>query len=941
MADGPGESGGAEVIRVRGVRVHNLKNLDVDIPRDRLVVLTGVSGSGKSSLAFDTLYAEGRRRYIESLSSYARQFLDQLERADVDLIDGLPPTVAIDQKSGAANPRSTVATVTEIHDYLRLLYARAGIPHCPRCGALIRRQSPEQMAATVLAMREGRKVLLLAPIVRGRKGAQAEAFQSIRRAGLLRVRVDGEVLELGPDDPKLARTKVHHVEAVVDRLVVRAGIRSRLAESLDLALKLGGGSVILSAQSENGWEDEPLSLHFACLACGTSLDELEPRTFSFNSPYGACPNCGGLGIISAFDEELIVPDASLSIAGGAIAPWKDDAASEPAWVNGFLEQHALPRDRPLSAWPAPTLKAFLHGSGGDGPNTGVISDLEAALSAARTESKRARLARYRTESPCPSCHGSRLRPEARAVTIEGRNLPEVADLPVSSALEFFRTVTFSTAHQPIGPPLVAEIIDRLTFLDRVGLGYLTLARGADTLSGGELQRVRLASRIGSGLVGVCYVLDEPTAGLHPSDTDRLLDSLRGLRDRGNSVVVVEHDETTIRAADWLIDLGPGAGPDGGRIIATGPPDRLREFEPSSTAAYLRGEWSIPVVDSGRRARSPGWLKVIAASARNLRGIDVSIPLGTLTCVAGVSGSGKSTLVMDVLARAVREALDQRGPRLGPQDRVEGMEALDQLIVIDQSPIGRGPRSTPATYSGLFNEIRQVFAKTREAKIRGYHARRFSFNVKGGRCESCEGQGVRRIVMNFFPDLFVRCETCQGSRFNRQTLEVRFKGASIGEVLQMRVDEARRFFEAQPRVLRGLDSLHEAGLGYVTLGQSSTTLSGGEAQRVKLAAEVMRPATGRALYILDEPTTGLHFADVARLLSVLNRLADAGNTVVVIEHQLDLLKSADWLIDLGPGGGVDGGRLLAAGPPAEVAKVPESLTGRYLAPLLRERRDVMR
>ena len=847
MVGGTDGGGGGEMIRVRGARVHNLKNVDVDVPRDRLVVLTGVSGSGKSSLAFDTLYAEGQRRYVESLSSYARQFFDQLERADVDLIEGLPPTVAVDQKSGAANPRSTVATVTEIHDYLRILYARAGVPHCPKCGAPIRRQTPEQMVATVLAMREGRKVLLLAPVVRGRKGAQAEAFQTVRRAGLLRVRVDGEVVELGPENPKLAKAKVHHVEAVVDRLVVRIGIRPRLAESLDLALKLGDGSIILSAQTDQGWEDEPLSLHFACLSCGTSLNELEPRSFSFNSPHGACPTCDGLGAV----------------------PELETALGEP-----------------------------------------------------------------RAEVLCPACQGSRLRPESRAVTVGGMSLPRLADLPITSALEFFRTIEFPPALQPIGPPLAAEIVARLSFLDRVGLGYLTLARGADTLSGGELQRVRLASQIGSGLVGVCYVLDEPTAGLHPSDTERLLESLRELRDRGNSVVVVEHDEATIRAADWLVDLGPGAGPDGGRIVATGRPDRLVEREASSTAAYLRHEWSIPDATSDRLADSPGWVKIIGASDRNLRGIDVAIPIGALTCVAGVSGSGKSTLVHDVLARAVRRTLEKRGPGPGALERIEGLEAFDKLIVIDQSPIGRGPRSTPVTYSGLYDEIRKIFTKTREAKIRGYHASRFSFNAKGGRCETCQGQGMRRIVMNFLPDLFVRCEICNGKRFNRQTLEIRFKGASIGDVLEMRVDASRDFFAAQPKVLNGLDALHEAGLGYVTLGQSSTTLSGGEAQRVKLAAEVMRPATGRTLYILDEPTTGLHFADVARLLSVLNRLADAGNTVVVIEHQLDVLKSADWLIDLGPGGGEHGGRLMASGPPDVVARVPESLTGQYLAPLLK-------
>jgi len=934
---GPGEPGGANAIRVRGARVHNLKGVDVDLPRDRLVVLTGVSGSGKSSLAFDTLFAEGRRRYVEGLSSYARQFLDQLERPDADLIEGLPPTVSIDQSAGAANPRSTVGTLTEIHDYLRLLYARAGTPHCPRCGAPIRRQSPEQMVATVLAMREGRKVLILAPIVRGRKGAHADAFRAVRRAGLIRARVDGEVIELDKDDPKLAKTKTHDIEAVVDRLVVRPGIRPRLAESLDLALKLGEGSVVLSAQSDGGWDDETLSLHFACPACGIGLDEIEPRTFSFNSPYGACPGCGGLGHVASFDDDLVVPDRSLSLARGAVAPWAEPrlkgapGADEPAWVEGFLKRHKLTRAKPLDAWPAARLDAFLHGSGGDDPVPGVVPGLDAAWAEARSESQRARLAAYRTERACPACGGSRLKPEARAVTVGGKSLPDLTEMPVSAAVGFFEALEFTPEHAPVGPPLVREVVTRLSFLDRVGLGYLNLARGADTLSGGELQRVRLASQIGSGLVGVCYVLDEPTAGLHPSDTDRLLDSLRGLRDQGNTLIVVEHDEATIRAADWLVDLGPGAGPDGGRVVAEGPPDALVETGPSSTAAYLRHEWSIAPAPSDRLARSPGRVTVVGASERNLRGIDVPIPLGTLTCVAGVSGSGKSTFVNDILANAARRFLEKRGPKPGAHERIEGLEAFDKLIVIDQSPIGRGPRSTPATYGGLYDEIRKVFARTREAKIRGYSASRFSFNVKGGRCETCEGQGLRRIVMNFLPDLFVRCETCNGKRFNRQTLEVRFKGASIGDVLEMRVDESRAYFDAQPKVLKGLDALQEAGLGYVTLGQSSTTLSGGEAQRVKLAAEVARPATGRTLYVLDEPTTGLHFADVARLLAVLNRLADAGNTVVVIEHQVDVLRSADWLIDLGPGGGEHGGRLLAAGPPSEVARTPASLTGRYLGP----------
>ena len=939
MADGgegADDAGDGNVIRVRGARVHNLKGVDVDLPRDRLVVLTGVSGSGKSSLAFDTLYAEGQRRYIESLSSYARQFLDQLERPDVDLIDGLPPTVSIDQRAGAASPRSTVATLTEIHDHLRLLYARAGTPHCPRCGLAIRRQTPEQIVATVLAMRAGRKVLVLAPLVRGRKGQNAEAFQAIRRARLLRARVDREVVEISVDDPKLAKTTAHDIEAVVDRLVVREGIRPRLAESIDLALKLGAGTVILSAQTETGWEDVALSDHYACPSCGVGIAEIEPRTFSFNSPHGACPSCSGLGLVTAFDPDLVIPDRSLSLRRGAVVPWSlvpargGKAPGEPAWVAPFLSARKLRRDRPLADWPPPALSAFLHGDPAKPEAVpGVVPELQSAFDSTRSEQARAALEVFRSEEPCPACGGSRLRPEARAVTLGGRSLPELTDLPITEAHRFLDALQFDPAHAPVGPPLVREVGARLAFLDRVGLGYLTLARRSDTLSGGELQRVRLATQIGSGLVGVCYVLDEPTAGLHPRDTSRLLESLRQLRDQGNTVIVVEHDEATIRAADWVVDLGPGAGPDGGEVVATGRPDALVVTGVSPTARHLAGKASPRPPASDRLARSPGRLLIRGARERNLRGIDVEVPLGTLCCVAGVSGSGKSTLVCEILARAARRALERKGPRPGAHGSIAGLEAFDKLIEIDQSPIGRGPRSTPATATGLFDEIRKVFARMREARLRGFGASRFSFNVKGGRCEACEGQGVRRIAMHFLPDLYVRCETCGGRRFNRPTLAIRYKGHSIGDVLALRVDESRALFDAQPRVQKGLDALHEAGLGYLTLGQSSTTLSGGEAQRVKLAGELGRTATGRTLYLLDEPTTGLHFDDVGRLLVVLHRLADLGNTVVVIEHNVDVLASADWLIDLGPGGGEEGGALLAMGPPAHVAADPNSVTGPYL------------
>ena len=833
----------SNAVRVRGARVHNLREVDVDIPRDKLVVLTGVSGSGKSSLAFDALHAEGQRRYIESLSNYARQFLDQLERPDVDLIEGLPPTVSIDQRSGSASPRSTVATLTEIHDYLRILFARAGIPHCPNCGEPIRRQSPEQMVAGVMALREGRKLLLLAPLVRGRKGAHVEVFEKIRRAGLIRARVDGEVVDLGDKWPSLAKTKSHHIEAVVDRLVVREGIRPRLAESIDMALGLGEGTVLLALQTETGWDDLPLSIHFACLHCGRSFEELEPRTFSFNSPHGACETCGGLGTVPAIDPDL-------------------------------------------------------------GPS-----------------------------APCPDCLGARLRPEARSVRVGGRTLPEVVASPVGDSARFFEGLSFPEALEPVAGPPVREVVARLGFLEQVGLGYLTLDRGADTLSGGEYQRVRLASRIGSGLVGACYILDEPTAGLHPRDTARLLDSLTRLRDQGNSVIVVEHDEAVIRASDWLIDLGPGAGTEGGRVVAQGRVDALEVTGRSLTAEYLRDGGGCPPPDPARLARSPGRVRIANASARNLKGIDVSFPLGAITVVSGVSGSGKSTLVNEVLATEVRRLLAGQEPRAG----IEGLRAFDKLVEVDQSPIGRGPRSTPSTAAGVFDEIRKVFGRTREAKIRGYKARRFSFNLKGGRCEACEGQGVRRIEMNFLADMFARCEVCEGQRFNPRTLQIQFKGKSIGAVLDMRVDEALELFDAQPKVRKGLEALHESGLGYVTLGQSSTTLSGGEAQRVKLAAELGRPATGRTLFLLDEPTTGLHFADVERLIALLRRLADAGNTVVVVEHNLVVIAAADWLIDLGPEGGENGGRVVAMGTPREVAEVPESETGGFLLAAVERRR----
>jgi excinuclease ABC subunit A len=956
--------------------VHNLRNIDVDLPRDRLVVLTGVSGSGKSSLAFDTLYAEGQRRYLECLSTYARQFLDQLERPDVDAIEGLPPTVAIDQKAGTPSPRSTLGTITEIYDYLRLLFARAGTPHCPRCDAPIRRQTPEQMADQLMALPAGRKVQLLAPLIRDRKGQHLDVFQTIRSAGLIRARVDGQMIEVTDSPPKLVKTKAHTIEAVVDRLVLREGIRPRLAESLDMTLKLADGRVLALVESSApspasptpGWEERLLSVHLACPACGTSLPEFEPRSFSFNSPHGACPACDGLGSRGAFQAELSVPDRSRSWSQGAVVPWtvlaesqKDPAAIE-APVRDFLARHGLDGVAPLETWPEPVWRLFWHGEP-DGPFSGLAALLERAYEDHRSEGLRRSLEVYREEVVCPACDGSRLRPEARAVRFGGRSIRELAAMAVGDLLPRIM------AHRPlpddrgsgevgdpdpakdaVTAPLLGEITGRLRYLVDVGLEYLSLDRGSDTLSGGELQRARLAAQLGSGLVGVCYILDEPTAGLHPRDTARLVASLRRLQEMGNSILVVEHDEAMIRAADWVVDLGPGAGPDGGSVVAAATPDRLSAAEGSITAKYLGRQPTPLEADDGRGrlARSPGWIEVREAAVHNLQHVDARIPLAALTCVTGVSGSGKSSLVHDVLGRSLRRALHRGGDlsegeygivvvasteEADPAAPRSSHPAVSQLIEVDQSPIGRTPRSTPATATGLFDEIRRVFAMTREAKIRGYGPSRFSFNARGGRCETCLGLGQRRIPMQYLPDLYVTCEECGGKRYNRQTLEVRFKGKSIGDVLEMRVDESRAFFDAVPRVLQGLEALHDVGLGYLTLGQSSTTLSGGEAQRVKLAAELGRPsadgAGGRALYILDEPTSGLHFADIDRLLRILHRLVDMGHTVVVIEHHLDVIASADWVVDLGPEAGEAGGRVVAMGPPDTIAAAPESHTGRAL------------
>ncbi|OJW19794.1 MAG: excinuclease ABC subunit A [Planctomycetales bacterium 71-10] len=931
----------AGVIAVRGARTHNLKGVDVDLPRDALVVLTGVSGSGKSSLAFDTVFAEGRRRYVEGLSIYARQFLDQLERPDVDDVDGLPPTVAIDQHAGRPGPRSTVGTLTDIQDSLRVLFSRLGVPHCPGCGLPIRSQTPEQMAASILALPAGTRLLLMAPLVRGRKGAHAEVFQAIRRAGLIRARVDGEVVEID-EPPKLAKAKAHTIDAVVDRLVVREGVAPRLAESLNLALKLSEGLATIAVDAGGTWEDRTMSVHHACPDCGVSLPALEPRGFSFNSPEGACPACDGLGVVAAFQPGLVVPDRSRSLASGAVAPWSKLGARlraaqlDDPRLSAFLGRLKLKRDAPLASWPEAAVEAFLLGEKGKAAFPGILAMLAELERDHARPSVLSALASFREEATCPACGGSRLRPEALAARVGGRSIAQACDLAVDEARAFFDGLTFAEDDAVVAAPLLREIRGRLRFLADVGLGYLTLGRAAGTLSGGELQRVRLAAQLGSDLVGVCYVLDEPTAGLHPRDTDRLLDGLRRLRDLGNSVLVVEHDESVIRAADWLVDVGPGAGPAGGEIVAVGPLDRIAASPASLTGRRLRGEDRRGRDRSDRLARSPGRLTIRGPTVHNLREIDARIPLGALTCVTGVSGSGKSTLVLDVLARAFRRRgrSDLREvPELGT---IAGWDSLAGMVEVDQSPIGRTPRSTPATFTSVFDEIRRVFARTREARTRGYGPARFSFNARGGRCETCRGLGRRRVPMQILPDLYVACEECRGQRFNRSTLEILFKEKSIGDVLGMRVDEALAFFDAQPRVLPGLRSLHDVGVGYLTLGQSGATLSGGEAQRVKLAAHLSRPEAGDLLYILDEPTTGLHFADVDRLLGVLERLADRGNTLVVIEHNPDVIAAADWVVDMGPGAGARGGRIVAMGPPAEIAASPDSPTGAYLKSLMEGR-----
>ncbi|BAF60918.1 MAG: excinuclease ABC subunit UvrA [Pelotomaculum sp.] len=928
-------------ILVKGARAHNLKNIDVEIPRDKLVVITGLSGSGKSSLAFDTIYAEGQRRYVESLSSYARQFLGQMDKPDVDYIEGLSPAISIDQKTTSHNPRSTVGTVTEIYDYLRLLFARVGRPHCPRCGRPITRQTVEQMVDCLASLEEGTRLQILAPLVRGKKGEHARVFEEIRKSGYARVRVNGEVLDAA-EEIRLDKNKKHTIEVVVDRLIVRPGFERRLADSLETALKTGGGVAVAAVA---GGEEITFSENFACPDCSISISEISPRLFSFNSPYGACPECTGLGIKREIDPDLVIPDRRKSIADGAIECFSTGSYYYQ-FLEGLARYYGFSLDTPVEELAPEHLDVILYGTGGRRFHfvlqsdlygrrhevytsfEGVINNLARRHRETASEHQREEIERYMSTRPCPACKGARLKPEALAVKVGGRSITEVTRLSVLEAKEFFSSLKLTEREQIIARQVLKEINERLGFLANVGLDYLTLDRGAGTLSGGEAQRIRLATQIGSGLMGVLYILDEPSIGLHQRDNSRLLRTLERLRDMGNTLIVVEHDEETMLAADHIIDIGPGAGEYGGRVVAAGTWKEIMENPESITGQYLSGKKAIPV-PAFRRSPNGRSVKVLGAAENNLKNIDVEFPLGLFICVTGVSGSGKSTLVNDILYRKLAQELHRARTRPGCCRGIEGIEHLDKVIDVDQSPIGRTPRSNPATYTGVFNDIRDLFAQTPESKMRGYRAGRFSFNVKGGRCEACQGDGIIKIEMHFLPDVYVPCEVCKGLRYNRETLEVRYKGKNIADVLDMTVDRAVEFFRHIPKIHRKLKTLQDVGLGYIRLGQPATTLSGGEAQRVKLATELSRRSNGKTFYILDEPTTGLHTADIDRLLKVLHRLVEAGDTVVVIEHNMDVIKTADYVIDLGPEGGDKGGQVVAAGTPEEVAAVPESYTGQYL------------
>ncbi len=940
-------------IDIKGARENNLKNIDMTIPRDKLVVLTGLSGSGKSSLAFDTIYAEGQRRYVESLSSYARMFLGQMEKPDVDYIDGLSPAISIDQKTTSKNPRSTVGTVTEIYDYLRLLWARVGTPHCPICGKEIKQQTIDQIIDQVLALPKATRIQVMAPVIRGKKGEHAKIFEDARRSGYVRCRVDGIAYDLS-EEIKLEKNKKHNIEIVVDRLVIREDIARRLTDSVEVASNLAGGLVVINVVGED--RDILFSQNYACEDCGVSIEELTPRMFSFNNPFGACPTCTGLGSQLKVDPDLVIPNKNLSILEGAITAsgWnniKSDGISR-MYFDALAKKYRFKLDTPVKDLPKEVLDVILYGTKGEeltlhydqprGKGTlhqafeGICNNLERRYKETQSDAVRKELEDCMSQSPCPTCHGRRLRRESLAVTVGGIDIDTFCHKSVTEALDFMEHLELTETQQMIAAQILKEIKNRLGFLRSVGLQYLTLSRSAASLSGGESQRIRLATQIGSSLMGVLYILDEPSIGLHQRDNDKLLKTLQDLRDLGNTLLVVEHDEDTMRAADYIVDVGPGAGVHGGEIVAAGTPEEVMNTPGSITGDYLSGRRKIPVPEH-RREGNGKHLKIFGARENNLRGVDVDIPLGTFTCVTGVSGSGKSSLVNEILYKKLGADLNRVKVRPGKHDRIEGEEYLDKVIDIDQSPIGRTPRSNPATYTGLFNDIRELFASTQDAKTRGYGPGRFSFNTRGGRCEACQGDGLLKIEMHFLPDIYVPCEVCKGRRYNRETLEVRYKGKNIYEVLEMTVDEALPFFENLPKIYNRLKTLEEVGLGYVKLGQASTTLSGGEAQRVKLATELSKRSTGKTIYILDEPTTGLHSYDVQRLIDVLQKLVDAGNTIVVIEHNLDVIKTADHIIDLGPEGGDGGGTIVCTGTPEEVAACPGSYTGQYLARML-EKRD---
>lgn len=934
-------------IVIRGAREHNLKNLNLTIPRDKLIVFTGLSGSGKSSLAFDTIYAEGQRRYVESLSSYARQFLGQMEKPDVDTIEGLSPAISIDQKSTSNNPRSTVGTVTEIHDYLRLLYARIGIPHCPKCGRVIRRQTVDEVVEQVMAFGEGARVQIIAPAVRGRKGEHVKLLEQIQKDGYVRVKVDGEIYDIA-DVPKLDKKLKHTIDVIVDRIVVRAGAESRLAGSLETAFAFGAGL----AKVEHNGEEQLFSENYACPDCGVSIEELTPRMFSFNNPYGACPTCSGLGALMKIDPALIVPNGELSLRQGAInvTGWQSSNTASIAamYLAALGDKYGFDMDTPFNKLSEQARHAILYGTGNerihieyhrefgegsyDSPFEGVIPNLERRYKETQSDYMKHEIEEYMANIPCPDCKGKRLKSESLAVTVGGMNIAQLSDITVRHAREKLSALTLNKTEEMIAGRILKEIDSRLGFLISVGLDYLTLSRAAGTLSGGEAQRIRLATQIGSSLVGVLYILDEPSIGLHQRDNAKLIDTLKGMRDIGNTLIVVEHDEETMLNADYIVDIGPGPGEHGGEVVFAGTPEEIMTDEKSITGKYLSGREYI-AVPAKRRETGENWLQIRGARANNLKNVNVDIPLGVFTCVTGVSGSGKSSLVNEVLKKTLLRDLNRARTRPGEHDEILGIDKLDKIIDIDQSPIGRTPRSNPATYTGLFDLIRDVFAQTPDAKMRGYTNGRFSFNVKGGRCEACRGDGILKIEMHFLPDIYVPCEVCGGKRYNRETLEVKYKGKTIADVLDMTVEEALKFFAPLPKLARKLQTLYDVGLGYIRLGQSSTTLSGGEAQRVKLATELARRDTGRTLYVLDEPTTGLHTDDVKRLIAILQRLCDGGSTVVVIEHNLDVIKTADYIIDLGPEGGDMGGTIVCTGTPEQVAQNKKSYTGIYLKPML--------